>query len=130
MINLIGNIFHDFFHDFTNWGIGQFFSIVVSVIIIVFSMPFTYIGGSIRRVVVFRFKGYEGYAIRKYTINAIMCVAFLLIIEVVLFFVLNISKFYSITYVIALMIILGLMGLKLTFGMEEMFDVWIDDVFS
>ena len=124
------NFFSNLFHDFSNWGIGQILSIVLTLIIIVISMPFTYIGYSIRRVVEFRIKKYEGFAIKKYTIHAIISTLMLLAIEVVLFFVLSTSKFYSISFILSCMVILGLMGVKLTFSLEEMIDGWIDDIFS
>jgi hypothetical protein len=124
------NIFDKFIHNLTNWGISQLFSIIFTFIIIGISLPFTYVGYSIRRVIEYKIKRFQGFAIRKYTTHAVVCVIFLLSLEIILYFTLNQSKFFSISFIFSLMVIIGLMGVKLTFSLEEMIDNWIGGLFD
>jgi len=127
---MLANNFSELFREFTNWGVGQILSILFTLTFIVISMPFTYVGYSMRKSVELRIKKYKGYAIKKYTLHAIISTVFLLVLEIVLFFTLNGEKFLSISSIFSLMVLLGLMGVKLTFSIEEMIDGWIGDIFS
>jgi hypothetical protein len=124
------NIFSEYFNKFTDWGISQVLAIILSIIIIGLSLPFTYVGYSIRKAIGLRIKRFKGFAVKKYTVHAIISTVFLLILEVVLFFTLNVEIFNSISFILSLMVLLGLMGVKLTFSLEEMIDGWVDDMFS
>jgi len=122
--------FSDFLHSLTNWGVGTVLSVVITLIFIIVSLPFTYIGYSIRNAIWLHMKKYEGYAVKKYTRHAIISAFILLAIEIILFFVLNISKFYSISFILACMVILGLMGVKFTFSLEKMIEDMIEGIFE
>lgn len=115
-------MFSEIWHGFTNWGVGQLLSIIISLLIIVFSLPFTYVGYCINRAIWFRIKKYQGYLVKKYIIHAFISTILLLIIELILYFVLSISMFYSISFIISCIVFLGLMGVKLTFSFEKMIE--------
>lgn len=124
------NYFSQLLHEFSNWGISTFFSILLSIIIIAISLPFTYIGYSIRKATEFRIKKYQGYLVKKLTIHAFVSSAILLLLETILYLVLGETFFYSITFILIILIIVGLLGFKLTFDIEEMIDGWIEGLFS
>lgn len=124
------NIFTEYFHKLTNWGINQVLSIILTFIIIGLSLPFTYVGYSISKAIGFRLKRFKGFAVKKYTVHAIFSTIFLTTIEIVLFLTLNNEKFFAISLILSSMVLLGLMGVKLTFSLEELIDGWIDDFLS
>lgn len=124
------NIFSNLWEQFSNWGVGQFFSIIVSLLIIGFSLPFTYVGYSARQAIIFSIKKYDGYGVRKMRRHAIFSSALLIVLETILYFTLDISKFFGLSFLLSMVTILGLLGVKLTFDVESMIDSWIVDVFN
>ena len=124
----MANIIVEYLQTLTKWGSNTFFSIVLTLVIIGISLPFTYIGFAIRKAIEYRIKKYQCYAIKKYTRRALVGIILLFIAVTILFFVVNELIFFGVTVIAIAMIILGLLGFKLTFGLEEMIESWIDDI--
>jgi|WetSurMetagenome_2_1015567.scaffolds.fasta_scaffold133249_2 hypothetical protein len=123
---MLANIFSELFREFTNWGVGQILSILISLAVIALCLPFTYIGFSIRKAVEIRYKKYQGYNIRKFEKRAIAGLVILTMIEIILYFILSETLFTAITFIISLLLILGLFGIKITFNLEELLFGWLD----
>jgi len=118
----MGNFITELFNEFTKWGIDKILSILISLAIIAICLPFTYIGYSMRKAIEIRFKKYKGYNIRKYEKHVFISVLILLVLELVLYFVVSKVIFLAISILIAFLIILGLLGFKVTFDLEKLFD--------
>lgn len=93
-------------------------------------MPFTYIGYSIRKSVELRIKQYKGFGVKKYTTHAIISLIFLIVIEVLLYILLDNSRFYGVSFIFCMMILLGLFGIKLTFDLEGFITGIFDNSFK
>lgn len=124
------NIFSNLWERFSNWGVGQVYSIIISLLIIGASLPFTYVGYSVRKAITYSIKKYEGYGVRKIRIHAIVSSGLLIVLETILYLTLDISKFYGVSLLLGMMIFLGLLGIKLTFDLEGLIDSWFEDAFK
>ncbi|GAB2809153.1 hypothetical protein [Ferruginibacter profundus] len=117
-----------YLQSFAKWGTNTIYSIILALVVIGITLPFTYIGFAIRRAIEFRIKKYQGYAIKKYTIHALVGAVLLAALGTILFLVANTQAFFTISCIVIAMLVLGLFGFKLTFGVEEMIEGWIDDL--
>lgn len=116
------NFLTDLFNNFSNWGINTILSILISLVIVAICLPFTYIGYSLRKAIEIRLKKYKGYNIRKYEKHFFISLFVLLILLLLLFFLASEEIFLAISILISFFIILGLLGIKITFDIEELFD--------
>ena len=61
VLNIISNLWERFF----DWGVGHFFSIIISIFFILLSLTFTYVGYSISQAIKFSINKFDGYKVRK-----------------------------------------------------------------
>ncbi len=118
----MGNFITELFKEFANWGISSIVSILISLVIVAICLPFTYIGYSLRKAIEIRFKKYKGYNIHKYEKHFFFSLLLLLILLLLLYFLASNTIFLGISILISFLIILGLLGLKITFDLEQLFD--------
>ena len=116
------NFIAELFNEFSNWGISSILSILISLVIVTICLPFIYIGYSLRKAIEYRFKKYKGYNIRKYEKHFIISLLLLLILLFLLFFLASSVIFLGFSLLLSFLIIIGLMGFKVTFDLEQLFD--------
>ncbi len=116
------NFIKELIKEFANWGISSFLSVIISLGIVAICLPFTYIGYSLRKAIEIRLKKYNGYNIRKYEKHFFFGLLLLLILLLLLYFLASNTIFLGISILISFLIILGLLGLKITFDLEQLFD--------
>lgn len=116
------NFIPELFNEFSNWGINLILSILISLVIVAICLPFTYIGYSLRKAIEIRLKKYKGYNIRKYEKHFFFSLLLLLVLLLLLYFLASNVIFLAISILISFLIILGLLGLKVTFDLEQLFD--------